>query len=332
MSNSFLQQRFPALVSMLIGMGLLIWALFSDERLLNILFQPQGLALILGGTLSAAMLGFSWQELVSSLSNFLIAFSGTQEPELQDIFDTTVYLAQQIREAESPENAQRLLETVRSRLPQNLLREGLGLIGGGYTATMIRETLETRLALTSIQKERQIRLWKFMGKMAPIFGLGATLVVLLQLTQSPQEQATLLTGIGSALVCLLYGVLFSGLIFLPVAEQLEAWRVRQLHYLQMCLESVILLQQRHHPLYVESVLKPFLHHFNSPVSASAKTAMNSPPSHKNTTTSFRQVLSQETAEITSENKPMNSETGNQNLTIQQLRQFRPIQRRPDSRP
>lgn len=330
MSNSFLQQRLPTLLAMLTGMGLLIWALFSDERLLNVLFQPQGLALLLGGTLSAAMLGFSWQELISSLSSFLIAFSGTQEPELQDVFDTTVYLARQMREAESAEAAQRLLESVRPRLSHPLLSEGLGLIGGGYTTAMIRETLETTLAQTSIQKGRQIRLWKFMGQMAPAFGLGSALLVLLQLTQHPQEQAALLTGIGAALACLLYGVLFSGLIFLPIAEQLDAWRARQLHYLQMCLESVILLQQRHHPLYVESILKPFLSTPppSAPLPATSKTLTATPRRN----IFFKQALAQEMTQASPETSPSKPEESAQTLSIQQLRQFRPIQKRQDSSP
>lgn len=209
MSNSFLQQRLPTLLGIFAGMGLLIWALFSDERLIGLLFQPQGLALIIGGTLTACLIGFSWQELSSSFSHFLICFSGFDEPDLQDVYDTTVYLARQIREAESPEAGQRLLEDVRPRLQHPLLKEGLGLVVGGYTAAMIRETLETTLAQTSLQKSRQIRLWKFMGQMAPAFGLAGALLVLLQ-AQGLQEPSKIFSGafcrIGQpALRCAVFG-------------------------------------------------------------------------------------------------------------------------------
>jgi len=332
MSNSFLQQRLPTLLGIFAGMGLLIWALFSDERLLGLLFQPQGLALIFGGTLTACLVGFSWQELSSSFTHFLICFSGFDEPDLQDVYDTTVYLARQIREAESPEAGQRLLEDVRLRLPHPLLKEGLGLVVGGYTAAMIRETLETTLAQTSLQKSRQIRLWKFMGQMAPAFGLAGALLVILQ-AQGLLESSKIFPVLAAALVCLLYGVLFSGLIFFPIAEKLDAGRTEQIHYLQMCLESVILLQQRHHALYVESVLKPFLGEVEMP----KPVKVTPPPIRKNSSfsTSMQQALAEESD--LEQDEQDESQSGpplapGQTLSANQLRQFRPVQRRRDPQP
>ncbi|MGE3727197.1 MAG: motility protein A [Candidatus Sericytochromatia bacterium] len=332
MSNSFLQQRLPTLLGIFAGMGLLIWALFSDERLLGLLFQPQGLALIIGGTLTACLVGFSWQELSSSFTHFLICFSGFDEPDLQDVYDTTVYLARQIREAESPEAGQRLLEDVRLRLPHPLLKEGLGLVVGGYTAAMIRETLETTLAQTSLQKSRQIRLWKFMGQMAPAFGLAGALLVILQ-AQGLLESSKIFPVLAAALVCLLYGVLFSGLIFFPIAEKLDAGRTEQIHYLQMCLESVILLQQRHHALYVESVLKPFLGEVEMP----KPVKVTPPPIRKNS--SFSNSMQQALAEESDleQDEQDESQSGpplppGQTLSANQLRQFRPVQRRRDPQP
>lgn len=328
MSNSFLQQRLPTLLGIFVGMGLLIWALFSDERLIGLLFQPQGLALILGGTLTACLIGFSWQELSSSLTSFLICFSGFDEPDLQDVYDTTVYLARQIREAESPEAAQRLLEDVRPRLPHPLLKEGLGLVVGGYTAPMIRETLETTLAQTSLQKSRQIRLWKFMGQMAPAFGLGGALLVLLQ-AQGLHDPNKIFPVLSAALVSLLYGVLFSGLAFFPIAEKLDAGRTEQIHYLQMCLESVILLQQRHHALYVESVLKPFLGEKQE-----QPKPIKAPPQPARKSSSFKQALAEESeAEEDMDESPTSPPLApGQTLSANQLRQFRPVQKRRDSQP
>ena len=321
MPNSFLQQRLPTLATLLAGMGLLIWALFSDERLLGLLFQPQGLALVMGGALCTAMTGFSFQELLSSLSHFLMAFSGAQDPDLQDLHDSTVYLATQLREAESPEAAQRLLESLRPRLPHPLVREGLLLASGSYTPTMIRETLETTLAQTSLQNQREIRLWRLMARTTPAFGLAGAMLTLLQATQSG-VQALPLTALGGALVCLLYGVLFAVLLFQPVAEQLEAWRESQLRYLQMCLESVLLLQQRHHPLYVEAVLKPFL---STPPPA-AVPVVTAPPVAKGGV--FKQALA---AEMTPESQEPELDEAElqpgQTLSVQQLRQFRPVNKR-----
>jgi chemotaxis protein MotA len=332
MSNSFLQQRLPTLLGILTGLSLLVWALFSDERLIALLFQPQGLALILGGTLTASLIGFSWQELSGSFSAFLIAFSGIEQPDLQDVYDTSVYLARQIREADSPEAAQHLLEDARPRLPHPLLREGLGLVVGGYTTAMIRETLETTLAQTSLQKGRQIRLWRFMGQTAPAFGLAGALLMLLQ-TQGLQDPKKMLAGLTSALVCLLYGALLSGLLFFPIAEKLDAWRSEQIHYLQMCLESVILLQQRHHSLYVESVLKPFLgERLESP-----KPIYQRPVPTQRKNSSFKQALASNAQAEDQDIEPddFNETTENintvpgSNLSAQQLRQFRPVQRRKD---
>ncbi|PIQ28620.1 hypothetical protein COW36_12390 [bacterium (Candidatus Blackallbacteria) CG17_big_fil_post_rev_8_21_14_2_50_48_46] len=328
MSTHFLQKRMPTLLSMFAGLGLLIWAIFSDERLLGLLFQPQALALIVGGTLSATMLGFSWSELIGSLGSFLIAFSGGQDPDLQDVYDTSVYLSQQMREADSPEASQRLLEAMRPRLHHPLLKEGLGLVGGGYTAAMIRETLETTLAQTSIQKGREIRIWKFMGQSAPAFGMGGALLILLQLTQKTAEAAISVEVLGAALVSLLYGVLFSALFFMPIAEQLDAWRARQIHYLQMCLESVILLQHRHHPLYVESVLKPFLSVQGvSPRPKSFQAAPETAQPRKNSF--FKQALANEMEEAPLEDSPPAAPTSDTGLSAQQLRQFRPVNRRKD---
>jgi chemotaxis protein MotA len=325
MSNSFLQQRLPTLATLLAGMGLLIWALFSDERLLGLLFQPQGLALVIGGALCTAMTGFSFQELATSLGRFLVAFSGSQEPELQDVYDTTVHLATQLREAESPEAASRLMESVRPRLPHPLLREGLLLASGSYTPTMIRETLETTLAQVSLQYKREIRLWHLMAATTPAFGLAAAILTLLQATRA-NTPALSLAALAAALVCLLYGVLFAVLVFQPVAEQLEAWREHQILYLQMCLESVLLLQQRHHPLYVEAVLKPFMRVMPLP-----PPSVSVPAPARKGVGGFKQALVTEMQpDVLSEPSDEAELTAGQTLSVQQLRQFRPVNKRRDT--
>ena len=55
------------------------------------------------------------------------------------------------------------------------------------------------------------------------------------------------------------------MLFYPLLKQVERHRQAYEHYLKMSMEAILLLQERHHPHYVESVLRAYLPLVRSPI-------------------------------------------------------------------
>ena len=88
----------------------------------------------------------------------------------------------------------------------------------------------------------RIGFWKSLGGYAPTLGMLGTVIGLINMLGNLSDPAQLGAGMSLALLTTLYGVLFSNLVFLPVANRLENLNKAELAARDMALDGIVALQ------------------------------------------------------------------------------------------
>src|SRR5690606_11545368 len=112
------------------------------------------------------------------------------------------------------------------------------------------------------------------------------------------------------------GLLLSCLLFYPLLRQVQVQRRKWQNYLDMNIAGVLLLQGRHHALFLETVLKAYLP--LEPISPAAPAPAQTSTAAPARPTAFREALAQqgpgpETA------SPLEPETEQDALSTEQLK-------------
>ena len=126
----------------------------------------------------------------------------------------------------------------------------------------INDMLELRTRSHAQQQGQETGSIRYMGEVAPAFGMVGTVVgLILLLSRAAAEDSTLtqiIGGMSVALITTLYGLLLSQLLILPLAAKLERQRIDQLVLYHMVRQGVLLLHQRERAEVMEQYLLSYL--------------------------------------------------------------------------
>ncbi len=238
-------------VGILLGLGLLGWAILNGAQSTKFFLNPEGLAIVLGGTVAATLISFPVSEVIRVFDSFRIVFTGAGTDFADEIISETCVLAHIQREGDS-------IQDEREHIRSPFLRDGVSLVLAGYRAEQVRETLETSVANRSIREMSQVKLLRTMGNFAPSFGMVGTLIGLVQMFSNMKDLANIGPGLAVAFINTFYGTLLANLIFYPMAEKLETRRTQSLQELNMTVEGILMLANKEPALYIEGVMNSFL--------------------------------------------------------------------------
>ncbi|MDX9860244.1 MAG: MotA/TolQ/ExbB proton channel family protein [Rhodospirillales bacterium] len=146
------------------------------------------------------------------------------------------------------------------------LRFGIDMVVSGYSGDEVREILHNSIETTYGRNTVQVNILRTMGAIAPAFGMIGTLVgLIIMLSTLQDDPGKLGVGLAIALITTLYGILLARLIFLPVASKVlqREQIVRFRNYL--VAEGLALLADRKSPRYIQDKMNSYLDpaiHFN----------------------------------------------------------------------
>lgn len=298
------------------GFGLVVAGLLTAPQVLRLLYQPSAFALFLGGMLSIFCTAFSLEKSKQAFGLLWDILSGGSDPDCEGLLKECVMLATRGRESQGQE--QKLYREIKPYLVHQILRSGIDLLIAGHVPDMIQATLETRKKQEMHKYLVADQVFQTLNRSAWILGLAAGVLGLLR-TNYLQNQSTLPIYLGGIAVPIILGLLLSALVFYPILRQIRLHRTEWENYLDMGIAGVLLLQARHHSLYMEVVLKAYL-----PLDLPS-TVVLKPVSKKPVPQAFQQALAQ-VEEVSIEEDPSESED-DQPLSVDQLRRFRPVHRR-----
>ncbi len=230
--------------TVLIGYGLLV-ALFA------VLFWTLGLSLgqiisipslsiVIIGCISGMLLSCSAADVQKAVKAMKAAFAPWTSRDAE-LIDDIVKVANQARR-----DGLLSLEGVRKEIRDPVLAQLVKYVMDGLELREVREVLHTRAEESKEEALASVRVWEVGAQFAPSLGLIGAILGFVQTLAHPaqgggQNQA-LVSGMVSAFLSVLYGILFAQFLFMPLASRLKSLVDRQskaFQILEMGISGVV---------------------------------------------------------------------------------------------
>ena len=124
-----------------------------------------------------------------------------------------------------------------------------------------RDLLETRAVTYYEYTQAQSNSFKILAKFPPAFGMMGTVLGLIALLASlggADAKDKIGPAMAVALVTTLYGIAINNLLVVPCQENLAATGEEELRSYRICIEGIILIQQKKPTKYIEEKVRSFL--------------------------------------------------------------------------
>ena len=229
-------------------------------------FQPQSVFIVVGGVLCATLVNYPLKAVLSLgavFKNVILSekfdFTGT--------IDNIVVLAEKSRK-----DGLLSLEAGLSEIDSVFLRNGVELAINERDSSRLRTFLAMDLNNISTRHIGAQEIILYMAAYAPAFGMLGTvlgLIIMMNKFQMSGETssidfnvaeqfASLLSGMGTALITTFYGVFFANMVFLPIAGKLKRRSENELMLKNIVLEGIISIHGREHPILIREKLMTFV--------------------------------------------------------------------------
>jgi len=239
-------------LGMVLGWGSLLVALAIEGGSTKDLLNLSAFVLVIGGTIGATMIAFSYKQMLGMPGVLRNAFFG-ESADLPRIIRTIVQFARIARR-----DGILSLEQEANKVDNKFLQTAIQLVVDGTPSEMVREILETEIV--SLQERHKIgeNVCATMGGFAPTLGIIGTVMGLINMLSKLEDAASMGPAIAAAFIATLYGVALANLVFLPLGSKLKARTAEEILAYDMMLEGVLSIQAGDNPRMVETKLRAFL--------------------------------------------------------------------------
>ncbi|MGL4847499.1 MAG: motility protein A [Clostridium sp.] len=238
-------------IGLVVGMGLLLWAMGSGSSLL-LFWDVPSVAITVGGSFCAVLITIENADLKRMISVLMQAFrnNGTSKREIISQF------------ADLSKRARRegllSLEDEISKIEDDFLKKGLQMVVDGIEPETIQEILELEIEEMEGRHKNGSNLFQTWGAFAPAFGMIGTLIGLIQMLANLTDSSTIASGMGKALITTFYGTLLANLMCIPIASNLDKKTAIEVSLREMMVEGVLSIQSGVNPRIVEEKLSTYL--------------------------------------------------------------------------
>jgi chemotaxis protein MotA len=218
----------------------------------SLYFNISGLLIVCGGTLSAALISFKFEQLhiVTKVLNAAYRKPIMRETEIINILiDLSIRSRMQgVLSLQDKENETSIL----------FLRRALGCLVDGYKIDQIRDILNTEMYFFRLRREDSERVLRAIADYLPAFGIVGSVVGLITMLGGIGDTSVILQAIPIALTSTLYGLIFSNFFFLPFASNIKERTNQELLLQKIIMEGVISIGSELNPIILKTKLESFL--------------------------------------------------------------------------
>ena len=229
-------------------------------------FQPQSVFIVVGGVLCATLVNYPLKA-VLGLGKVFKNVILSEKFDFTGMIDNIVVLAEKSRK-----DGLLSLEASLSEIDSVFLRNGVELAINERDSSRLRTFLSMDLNNISTRHIGAQEIVLYMAAYAPAFGMLGTvlgLIIMMNKFQMSGETssidfnvaeqfASLLSGMGTALITTFYGVFFANMVFLPIAGKLKRRSENELMLKNIVLEGIISIHGREHPILIKEKLMTFV--------------------------------------------------------------------------
>ncbi len=208
------------------------------------------LAVVLGGTILVTMMKFSLSQFLSAASIAVKAFLHKPSEPVQ-LIEKAVELAKTARQGG-------LLALEDAEVPDDFMKNGLGLLIDGHPADIVRAMLTKDKNLTLQRHNDGQDIFKAIGDVGPAMGMIGTLIGLVQMLANMDDPKQIGPAMAIALLTTLYGAILATMFALPIADKL-GMRSREENIIKsLVIDALLAIQGGQNPRVIESMLETYL--------------------------------------------------------------------------
>lgn len=237
-------------VGFVAGTGLILWGMSSGGSL-TLFFDVPSIAIVVGGGLSAVMVGFPMKQVFSTIKVLRTAFLMPRNESI-DIIATIVSFAEKARR-----EGLLTLEEDASQLQNEFMKKAIQLVVDGTDPELVRDILEIELAFLEDRHKLGKDVFEQLGSIFPAFGMIGTLIGLIAMLANLDDPNSIGSGMAVALITTFYGAILANFVALPIAKKLGVRSQEEVLVRQVIVEGVLAIQNGENPRIVQEKLKAF---------------------------------------------------------------------------
>jgi chemotaxis protein MotA len=238
------------------ALSVVTFVISSSTKNAKVFLDPHGAVIVLGGTLTVALLCFPFNRLFQAMKIVIGAMLGRNENDYVEMIDTIVNTSQVYR-TNPKSSLDQIPETAHP-----FFREGMQmLVEYGFNSEDLDRILQNNIDGKKKRDHDEVKVWHTISRFPPAFGLlGATvgMISLLQTLGEPGAQDRIGPAMATALVATFYGLIFANLVFIPIAEKVHEIASQDAVMRNLIKEGILMIQEKRHPLLISEYLKSFL--------------------------------------------------------------------------
>lgn len=234
-----------------------IVALFAPTVLktksLGFIIAPHALLIVIGGTLCAVCMSFSFREILSAFCSLKSLFT-YQANSIQSC-------AQDIIEISKIARSKGFLEAAQAaQYSQNpFLQSAAEKLADNTDIKSLEENLKLTFFCENKNDFKNIEIFEEMGGYAPTFGIIGAIIGLVQISALSSDPKSLLSGIATAFIATVYGVGSANLIFIPIAKKLKNILEDKLLEQEIIISSILDMANNQSSIIISEKLNRFLY-------------------------------------------------------------------------
>ncbi len=229
--------KFSSILGLLLGFGLITAAILGrgDFRMF---LNWESLAIVLGGTFGATLLSFNSEQISTALKALRVVFFGKTPPP-ERLIPILVTLVQRAR----VQGVVDLEEEQLSGERYDFLKKAVSLLEDGFEPEDTAQILKAESDAIGSRYRMCERLFTVMGAYSPLFGLVGTLIGLIIMLSSVSDPRAIPAAMAVALITTFYGVVFSAMVFRPIATKIRAYNYDEILLREMIIETLIYIAE-----------------------------------------------------------------------------------------
>ncbi|USD67922.1 MotA/TolQ/ExbB proton channel family protein [Vibrio sp. SCSIO 43136] len=246
------------ITGLLMAVGVLLGAIImsTDNYMLFVSFSS--LIIVLGGTLTATLMSYSYPLIFQSFKGFLQNLIDEKNvvKAKQDSISRTLEWNQIFRTG-----GMAALETslTEKELKDPFVSLGIELIGTGYKGSELKNMLDESNHSQRQAEMSQAQVLNSMGNFAPGFGMIGTLIGLITMLDNLNgDLAALGNGLAVALLTTLYGILLAQLLFKPASTRVARRVENHFENREMQINAFVLMTEKRPELYLQDSMNAHL--------------------------------------------------------------------------
>jgi chemotaxis protein MotA len=246
-------KKYNTVNGLLLGVASIFGAFFLEGGSFKALFLLPPIIIVFGGTFSAVIIGFGYENFKKLFSLIKLAYF-PKKHDGNSIINSIVKFSYKARK-EGLLSLDRDINKVDNFFCRKLLRNAVD----GTDPDSLQELAEIEMKAMQERHFSKIFIFTKMGGYAPTMGiLGTVMGLIMALSHAGADPNSLIKNIATAFIATLWGVFTANLIWLPIADKLKKCHLEEKQTMEISLQGVLALQSGEIPALVKSRLVSML--------------------------------------------------------------------------